>query len=135
MKKIFLPFLLLGLFAMTSCGDDLGDAAVLADVIVGTWKTDAVADLDAGTVTFNADGTGSASDNSAMTIEVSDGTTDEVLTDFTWEYIEADNMLELSYESATTSTGGGVNWEVGDVFENQINLSIPAFGLNVELNK
>ncbi len=100
MKKLFGLLLILPLM-FVACGDD--DACELGtfdENIVGTWDTPAIGDSEAGTVTFNADGTGVGSDNGLFYAELNGAGSG----DFDWTYDATENAMTIGWNFGGTGS-------------------------------
>jgi len=90
MKILNLSVLFFGLFLLASCGSDDPDPepctpGTIEETVVGSWDTPSLnATVVEGTVTFNADGTGSTTESSAF---------DRGNLEFDWSYDATENRI------------------------------------------
>ena len=127
MKQLLLLFLLSTLL-ITSCGDDDDDNAIPCDpadvamTFVGDWNVDDLAGRAGGTVTFNADGTGSSSDGGLFETEANGN----VSTTFDYELVDNETVLDLDYDN-----GFGVRYNITEVTCNRITFEVFGFNLTI----
>ena len=96
--------ILLSLVSLTfaSCGDDeTCDAGTFESNIIGTWDTPAIASSVAGTVTFNADGTGVGTEDGLFYSELNG----EGSGNFDWSYNTADDNMTIDWNFSNGALG------------------------------
>ena len=94
MNHVKLLLIILGLAGiMSSCSEDC-DKTTFEEVIIGTWNTTDLSGPDADKVTFNSDGTGSATENSLFTAESNGIPTN----DFTWSYDDTSMEMNIKWQ-------------------------------------
>lgn len=92
--------------AFISCGDDDCIPGTFEENIIGSWNTPSVGASEAGTVTFNVNGTGVSSENGVFYSELSG----EGSGDFDWSYDANSELLSIDWNF---SNGGlGLEYDV-----------------------
>lgn len=110
MKIIKLLTIIFG-FALifSSCGEDC-EKTTFEEIIIGTWNTTDVSGANAEKVTFNSDGTGSATENSLFTAELNEVTAN----DFIWSY--DDTTMDMN-----------IKWEFSNIGSTNVDYEIKSF--------
>jgi len=107
MKNInLLSIIMVFSLLVISCGEDC-EKTTFEEVILGTWNTTDQSGPDAEKVTFNADGTGFATENSLFTSESNGIPTNE----FTWTYDEESMDLNIRWQH-TPMSSTNVDYEI-----------------------
>ncbi len=91
---------------MSACSEDC-EKTTFQEVILGTWNTTDVSGADAEKVTFNSDGTGSATDNSLFTAELNGITAN----DFLWSYDNTSMNMNIKWQFSSMSSSN-VDYEI-----------------------
>lgn len=100
MKNLLL-LLCVASISLLSCGGEDCEPGTFDSNIVGTWDTPALGAAEAGTVTFNADGTGVGSDDGLFYSELNG----EGSGAFDWSYNMADETMAVDWRFTNGSLG------------------------------